>query len=106
MEKENPLYKVKLDKVVLGVGGIGEELEKGYKLLKLVTGRTPARMRSQKRIPSLGVRPKLEVGAVVTIRNGKEEILEGVCGAPFGSARRCNRSRSFADDPGWWVCTS
>ena len=31
---------------------------------------------SNKRIPSLGVRPGLEIGAVVTIRKGKEEVLK------------------------------
>ena len=31
---------------------------------------------SNKRIPSLGVRPGLEIGAVVTIRKGKEELLK------------------------------
>ena len=33
-------------------------------------------MRSKKRIPSLGVRPKLEVGTVVTIRKNPEETLK------------------------------
>lgn len=75
MIKENIMRKIKVEKVVLSVGGVAENLEKGVKLLKLVTGRTPAKMRSKKRIPSLGVRPNLEVGAVVTIRKNKEEIL-------------------------------
>ncbi len=73
--KINPMRKIKIEKIVLSVGGTGEELEKGFKLLKLLTGRTPAKMKSRKRIPALGVRPKLEVGAVVTIRKNPEEIL-------------------------------
>ncbi len=72
------MREIKIEKVVLSVGGIGEELEKGFKLLKLVTGKNPAKMASTKRIPSLGVRPKLEVGAVVTIRKNAEEILKRV----------------------------
>jgi len=74
--KINPMRKVKIEKIVLSVGGTGEELEKGFKLLKLLTGRTPAKMKSRKRIPSLGVRPKLEVGAVVTIRKNLVETLK------------------------------
>jgi len=75
-KKENPLWKIKIEKVVLSVGGIGDELEKGFKLLKLLTSRKPAKMKSHKRIPSLGVKPNLEVGAVVTIRKNPKEILK------------------------------
>lgn len=74
--KENPMREIKIEKVVLSVGGTAEDLEKGAKLLKLLTGKKPAKMRSKKRIPSLGVRPKLEVGAVVTLRKKPEETLK------------------------------
>ncbi|MBU1129413.1 MAG: 50S ribosomal protein L5 [Nanoarchaeota archaeon] len=76
MMKENLMREIKIEKVVLGVGGTAEYLEKGVKLLKLLTQKEPAKMMSRKRIPSLGVRPKLEVGAVVTIRKGAEEFLK------------------------------
>ena len=75
-KKINVMKKVKIEKVVLSMGGIGEALEKGVKLLAILTGRKPAKMRSKKRIPSLGVRPGLEVGTVVTIRKNPEEILK------------------------------
>lgn len=75
-KNENPMRKIKIEKVVLNVGATGEGLEKGVKLLKLLTGKKPAKMKSAKRIPSLGVRPKLEVGAVVTVRKGAEELLK------------------------------
>lgn len=75
--KENVMREIKIDKVVLNIGGVSEELEKGVKLLELlVPGRKPARTKSNKRIPSLGVRPNLEVGTVVTIRTGMEEFLK------------------------------
>jgi large subunit ribosomal protein L5 len=74
--KMNPMREIKIEKVVVGVGGIGDELEKGVKLLELVTGKKPAKMKSKKRIPALGVRPGLEVGALVTIRKGAEEFLK------------------------------
>lgn len=75
MKKQNPMREIKIEKVVLSVGGIAENLEKGVKLLKLLTEKKPAKMKSKKRIPSLNVRPGLEVGAVVTIRKGKIELL-------------------------------
>jgi len=73
--KENPMREVKIEKVVLSIGGTGEELEKGVRLLKLLTKRNPAKMQSNKRIPTFGVRPKLEVGTVVTIRKNYEDLL-------------------------------
>ena len=73
---ENPMRRIKIEKIVLNIGGTGEELEKGTKLLQMLTGRKPAKMKSHKRIPALGVRPKLEVGSVVTIRKGAETLLK------------------------------
>ena len=75
-KKENKMREIKIEKVVLGIGGTADYLEKGHKLLKILTGRNPAKRTSKKRIPTLGVRPGLEVGTVVTIRKGKEEILK------------------------------
>ena len=65
-KKTNPMREIKIEKVVLSVGGAGEELEKGFKLLQRLTNKKPAKMKSKKRIPAWNVRPKLEVGAVVT----------------------------------------
>jgi len=72
---ENVMRKISIEKVVLSVGGTAEDLDKGFELIKLLTGKTPAKTMSRKRIPSLGVRPKLQVGAVVTIRKNPAEIL-------------------------------
>jgi large subunit ribosomal protein L5 len=74
-DNKNPMKEIKIEKVILSVGGTGENLEKDVKLLKILTGRTPAKMKTRKRIPALGVRPKLEVGALVTIRKNPEEVL-------------------------------
>ncbi|MEK6913978.1 MAG: 50S ribosomal protein L5 [Nanoarchaeota archaeon] len=76
MNKENPTRKIRIEKIVVSVGGTAEQLEKGFKLLKLLTGRNPAKMKSHKRIPAFGVRPKLEVGAVVTVRKDTEAVLK------------------------------
>ena len=75
MKKENIMRKITIEKVVVNIGGSGEKLEKGYKLLSILTGKKPARMKSTKRIPDFNVRPGLEVGAVVTIRKGIKEFL-------------------------------
>lgn len=74
--KDNIMRNIKIEKVVLSVGGTKEELEKGVKLLSLLTNKKPAKMKSKKRIPSLEVRPGLEVGAVVTIRKNAKELLK------------------------------
>jgi len=73
--EKNPMREIKIEKIVLSIGGIGEDLEKGVKLLKILTGRKPAKKKSHKRIPTLGVRPNLEVGAMVTIRQNIKEFL-------------------------------
>ncbi len=84
----NPMREIKIEKIVLSVGGTGEELEKGVKLLHLFTKRKPAKTISRKRIPSLGVRPKLEVGAVVTIRKNTEDILKRMLAALDNTLRK------------------
>lgn len=73
---KNLMEQPHIDKVVLTVGGTGEDLEKGIKLLNIITNRTPAEQLTQKRIASLGVRPGLKVGGVVTVRQGKHELLK------------------------------
>ena len=72
----NTMRNIKIEKVVLNIGGTAEALEKGVKLLKLLTGKKPARMKSNKRIPTLGVRPGLEIGTVVTLRKDAIELLK------------------------------
>jgi len=67
---------IKMEKIVLSIGGTGDYLSKGHKLLQILTERKPVKTTSRKRIPSLGVRPGLEIGTMVTIRKGAEEILK------------------------------
>ena len=88
MKTENPMRKIKIEKVVLSVGATAQELEKGVKLLKYLTGKKPSKMRSRKRIPAFGVRPGLEVGAVVTIRKNPEEILKRMLDAENNQLRK------------------
>jgi len=81
MTKNNVMRNIKIEKVILGVGGTGDNLERGAKLLELITEKKSSRRISTKRIPSLGVRPKLEVGAIVTIRKEPEKILKRMLSA-------------------------
>jgi large subunit ribosomal protein L5 len=81
MEKENIMRRIKIEKIVLGVGGIADELEKGFKLLRILTDRKPMKRKSKKRIPSLGVRPNLEIGAIVTLRKDLEMFLKKLLAA-------------------------
>jgi large subunit ribosomal protein L5 len=90
MTEENAMRKIKIDKVVLSMGGKGEDVEKGYKLLKIISGRKPSKATSNKRIPSFAVRPGLEVGVVVTIRNTEEieEIVKRMLAAIENQLKR------------------
>ena len=64
-----------LEKVVLNCGGTEEKLDRGVKLLALLTGRKIKEITSSKRIPSFGVRPGLKTGCCVTLRGKDKEIL-------------------------------
>ena len=86
--KENIMRKIKIEKVVLNVGGVGEDLEKGFKLLQVLSGKKPTKKSSNKRIPTWNVRPGLEVGAVVTLRKGYEELLKKLLAAEEGNLKK------------------
>jgi large subunit ribosomal protein L5 len=76
MMEENVMRKIKIEKVLLGVGGTGDNLEKGIKIIERVSLKKAVRTKSSKRIPTLSVRPGLEVGAVVTLRKNPEVMLK------------------------------
>jgi len=64
----NPMREIKLEKVVLNIGGVAEKLDKGVILLEAISGKKAIRVKATKRIPSWNVRPGLEVGVKVTLR--------------------------------------
>jgi len=70
---ENKMREIKLEKVILNIGGTGEKLEKGIILLQKVSEKKPIKVKATKRIPTWSVRPGLEVGTKVTLR-GKEAL--------------------------------
>lgn len=69
------MRKIKLEKVILNIGGTGEKLEKGVKLLKILSGKKPVIIKAKKRIPTWSVRPGLEVGTKVTLRGEDAENM-------------------------------
>jgi large subunit ribosomal protein L5 len=71
--KENSMREIKLEKVILNIGGVGEKLDRGIILLQTVSGKKPIKVKATKRIPTWNVRPGLEVGVKVTLR-GKDAL--------------------------------
>jgi len=88
------MREIAIEKIVLSIGGTGESLEKGVKLLEILSGRKPQRVKSRKRIPSLNVRPGLEVGTGVTIRKNPEKILRNMLSAIDNTLRKKQISKN------------
>ena|SRR3989344_5367940 len=95
MAEENKMQEIKIEKVVLNIGGTAENLDMGIKLLERISGRKASKKKSTKRIPSLGVRPGLEVGCLVTLR-GEEavEILKRLLAAISNIIKRGQISKN------------
>lgn len=72
-QKMNLLREVQIERMVLSCGGVKDTLEKEIKLLEKIAKKKPSRRQTKKRIPGFGIRPKLEVGCMVTLR-GKEAV--------------------------------
>ncbi len=70
---ENPMRKIKIEKILLSAGATGDDLAKAKKLLEFISGKKAQILSSSKRIPEFDVRPGLEVGTRVTLR-GEEAI--------------------------------
>ena len=66
--KENKMREIKLEKVILNIGGVGEKLDKGVILLEKISGKKAIKVKATKRIPTWNVRPGLEVGTKITLR--------------------------------------
>jgi len=66
--------------VNIGVGEGGERLEKAVILLQKLTGGKPIRTKTLKRIPAFGIRPKMFVGTMVTLRgkNAEDFLKKGL----------------------------
>lgn len=77
MNKDNKMREVKIEKITLniGVGNAPEKLERGVKLLEMITKEKVIRIKTTKRIPTWGLRPNLAIGCKVTLRGAKAEVL-------------------------------
>lgn len=75
--KDNPMRKIRINKVTLNVGTGKDQakLEKGLKLLKHISGIDPVKTVTQKRIASWGLRPGLPIGCKITLRKEEAEKL-------------------------------
>ena len=73
----NKMKDIMVEKVTLniGIGAPGDKLNNAMKLLSTISGLKPAQTSSNKRIPTWGVRPKLPIACMVTVRGKKGEEL-------------------------------
>ena len=76
MKSENKMRQIKIEKLVLSCGAVGEKLDRSMKLLKFLTGKEPIRTITTKRMPAFSIRPGLQIGCKVTLRGPQvSEIL-------------------------------
>lgn len=66
------MKEIRIEKVTLnfGAGNDQAKLDKGIKLIKLITGTDPVKTFTKKKIPAWGLRPGLPIGCKLTIRKG------------------------------------
>lgn len=81
---ENLMRKISVGKVTLniGAGKSQDKLEKGLKLLEIMSGAKPVKTVTNKRIAAWGLRPGLPIGCMVTLRgNSAKELLKRMLSA-------------------------
>ena len=74
----NPMKAIKIEKATLnfGSGADQKKLEKGIKLITMITGKEPVKTLAKKRIPTWGARIGLPIGAKLTMRDAQiQELL-------------------------------
>ncbi len=80
----NPMKQLRIEKITLNVGAGKDQgkLEKGLKLLKMITGVEAVKTVAKKRIPTWGLRPGLPIGCKITLRKNKAvQILTSLLAA-------------------------
>ncbi|MBU2561298.1 MAG: 50S ribosomal protein L5 [Nanoarchaeota archaeon] len=80
----NSSTEIRIAKVTLniGAGKNTDRLDKGVKLLEMLTGKKPVKTITNKRIAGWGLRPGLPIGCKVTVRGSKAgELLQQLLGA-------------------------
>lgn len=73
----SPMKEIRIEKLTLNIGAGKEQavLEKGITLLKNITGLSPVKTITQKRIANWGLRPGLPIGCKITFRREKAKEL-------------------------------
>jgi len=68
---------IRIEKLTLNIGAGKDQavLDKGMALLKNITGLSPVKTITQKRIAGWGIRPGLPIGCKITLRRKKAEEL-------------------------------
>ncbi len=71
----NPMYQVRVEKVVvhMGVGESGEKLTKATDILRTITGQTPVKNIARNTVPAFGIRRGAPIGCRVTLRGDTAE---------------------------------
>jgi len=80
----NVMTAPKISRVVLSAGAVDKDLEKAKKLLEMISEKKAqiTKSGSKTRIPAFGVKPKMELGTCVTLRNKDAiEVLRKLLGA-------------------------
>jgi len=75
----NQMREIRIEKITLNIGAGKDQakLEKGMKLLKIITGLNPVKTFASKRIPEWGLRLGLPIGCKITLRKGKmNEVIK------------------------------
>jgi len=78
---ENVMKQVEISKVTVnvGIGQVGEDVEKAMNLLEKITGKEPIRAESKEGSKTFGLRSGLNIGAMVTLRGDEaREFVEKV----------------------------
>lgn len=78
---ENEMKQIRVEKVTVnvGVGEVGQQVEKATTLLEKLTGEEPVKTESSRNAQSFGMRSGLNIGAKVTLRgDDAEAFLEHV----------------------------
>ena len=77
------MKEIRVEKVTLNVGAGKDQgkLDRGMKLLKLITGIEPIKTVTMKRVPTWGLRPNLPIGCKITIRKDTKKLLKRLLSA-------------------------
>jgi large subunit ribosomal protein L5 len=84
---ENEMKQIQVSQVTvnIGIGQVGDDVEKAKNLLEKITGKQAIKTESKETAKNFGLRSGLNIGAMVTLRGEEaEEFLEKVLPAADG----------------------